>query len=127
MKKFALVLAGIGITLLYSTGIVLADDGAIKTMARITMNLNHFPSDDDKATLKGIVDSDDSSEEAANIAMALANFQHEVLGKDTERLSDIVDDESSDADARKLAGILLRTNHSPSEEDKTVLAALAGE
>ncbi len=125
MKKFALVLTGIGISLLFSTGLVFADDGAIKTMARITMGLNHFPTDDDKAALKGIIDSDDSSDEEADIAMVIANIEHKVLDKDTERLTDIINDDSSGADAKKLAGILLRINHAPSDEDKAALAALA--
>lgn len=127
MKRTKAVLTGIGITLLFSTGAVLAADGAIPTLARITMSLNHFPSDDDKAALQGIIDSDDASDEEADIAMALANFEHKVVEKDTERLTDIVDDDSSDADARKLAGILLRVNHTPSDGDKAALAALAGE
>ena len=125
MNKFALVLTGIAITSLFSTGIVLADDAAIKTMARITMSLNHFPSDDDKAALKGIIDSDDSTEDAADIAMAIANIEHKVLEKDTDRLEDIIGDDSAGADARTLASILLRINHAPSDEDKTTLAALA--
>ena len=125
MNKFTLVLTGIAITLLFSTGLVLADDPAIKTMAGITMSLNHFPSDDDKATLKGIIDSDDSTEDAADIAMAIANIEHKVLEKDTDRLEDIIGDDSAGADARTLASILLRINHAPSDEDKTTLAALA--
>jgi len=125
MKKFVLVLTGIAITSLFSTGFVLADDAAIKTMARITMSLNHFPSDDDKATLKGIIDSDDSTEEAADIAMAISNIQHKVTEKDTDRLEDIISDDSVGADAQKLASILLRINHTPSDEDKVTLAALA--
>jgi hypothetical protein len=125
MNKFAIVLTGIAITSLFSTGIVLADDAAIKTMARITMNLKHFPSDDDKATLKGISDSDDSTEEAADIAMAISNMQHKVLEEDADRLEDIISDDGTDADARKLASILLRINHAPSDEDKKTLAALA--
>ena len=125
MNKFALVLTGIAITSLFSTGIVLADDAAIRTMARITMSLNHFPSDDDKAALKDIIDSDDSTEEAADIAMAIANIEHKVLEKDTDRLDDIIGDDSAGADARTLASILLRINHAPSDEDKTTLAALA--
>ncbi len=125
MNKFALVLTGIAITSLFSTEIVLADDAAIKTMARITMSLNHFPSDDDKAALKGIIDSDDSTEEAADIAMAIANIEHKVVEKDTDRLEDIIGDDSAGADARTLASILLRINHAPSDEDKTTLAALA--
>ena len=127
MNKFVFILTGIAITSLLSTGFALADDAAIKTMARITMNLNHFPSDDDKATLKGIIDSDDSTEEAAEIAMAISNIQHKVLDKDTDRLEDIISDDSTGADARKLASILLRINHTPSDADKKTLAALAGD
>jgi inactivated superfamily I helicase len=127
MKKFVLILTGIGITLLCSTGIALAGDEAIQTMARITMSLNHYPSDDDKVALKGILDNDDNSEEATDIAMALSNFEHKILEKDTDRLSDIISDDSTDAGARKLATILLRVNHSPSDEDKTELSALAEE
>lgn len=125
MKKLAIVLTCIAITSLFSTGLVLADEAAIKSMARITMSLNHFPSDDDKATLKGIIDNDDSTEEAADIAMAISNMEHKVLEKDTDRLEDIISDDSADADARKLASILLRINHAASAEDKTTLAALA--
>lgn len=124
MKKFAVVLTGIGIILLSSTGTVLAEDGAIQMMARIAMNLNHFPSDDDKAKLKGIIDSDDSTDEEADIAMVISNMEHKVLEKDTERLEDIINDDSSAADARQLASILLRINHTPSDEDKAALAAL---
>ncbi len=127
MKKFALVLTGIGITLLFSTGVVLADDGAIQKMARITMGLNHFPSDDDKAELQGIIDSDDATEDEADIAMVISNIEHKVLEEDVERLTDIINDDSSGADARKLASILLRINHAPSGEDKKALAALAEE
>ena len=125
MKKFALGLASIGIILLFSTGAALAEDGPIQTMAQITMSLNHFPSDDDKAVLKGIIDSDDSTDEEADIAMAIANIEHKVLEKDTERLNDIINDDNADADARKLASILLRINHAPSGDDKKALAALA--
>ena len=127
MKKSALGLTGIGIALLLSTGFVLADNGAIQAMARITMNLKHFPSEEDKATLKGIIDSDDSTDEEADIAMAITDIEHKVLEKDTERLTDIINDDSADADARKLASILLHINHSPSDEDKAALAALAQE
>lgn len=125
MKKLVLVLTGISMTLILSPGVVLAADGAIQQMAQIAMSLNHYPSDDDKATLKGIIDSDDSTDEEADIAMAIANIEHKVVEKDTERLTDIVDDETAGADARELAGILLRINHSPSDQDKMALAALA--
>ncbi|HNP63172.1 MAG TPA: hypothetical protein PKH39_04505 [Woeseiaceae bacterium] len=126
MNKLAFVLTTIAITALLSSGVVLANEAAIKTMARITMNLNHFPSDEDKATLKGIIDSDESSEEAADIALAISNMEHKVLDEDIERLQDIISDNRTAADARTLASILLRINHAASDEDKKALAALAG-
>lgn len=125
MHKTARVLAGISITALLAGGVAVADSEAIRTMANITMSLNHFPSDDDKAKLKSIVDSEDSSEEEASIAMALSNVQHKVTEADAERLQDIVDDDMSDEEARKLAAILLGINHTASDADKLALAALS--
>ncbi|MDH4073653.1 MAG: hypothetical protein OEV41_11180 [Gammaproteobacteria bacterium] len=113
--------------LVVTGSLALAESDAIRSMAKITMNLNHFPSDADKVSLKSILDSDDSSEEEASIAMALMNMQHKVGEKDAERLADIVSDDTVDADARALAGIVLGVNHAPSAEDKATLAALAGE
>lgn len=112
-------------SLLLAGGLSFADSAAIRTMAKITMGLNHFPSDDDKAALSDIIDSDESSDDEAAIALALTNMQHKVTEADAERLVEIVEDEASDASARTLAGILLGVNHTPSGEDKTALAALA--
>ncbi len=125
MGKIRFALMGFCVTLLFATGLAIADSAAIRTMAKITMSLNHFPSDDDKAALDAIIDSDESSDDEAAIAMALSNMQHKVTEDDAERLMEIVNDEQSDASARKLAGILLSINHMPSNEDKSALATLA--
>lgn len=127
MTSNRILLAAIGVALLLSASFVVADTDALRTLARITMNLNHYPSDEDKATLKAIIDSDDSSEEEAAIALALSNMQHTVTAADAERLVDIVDDDLSDESARKLAGIVLRINHAPGDDDKATLAELAGD
>lgn len=126
MNKIRFALAGVIVMSLLAAGLAYADSAAIRTMARITMSLNHFPSDDDKASLKAIVDSDESSEEEAAIGLALSNMKHKVTEADAERLAAIVDDPASDASAQKLASILLKINHAASEEDKAVLATLAG-
>lgn len=125
MRTSRTFLAAVSVAALFAAGVVAAGGHALKTMAEITMNLNHYPSDDEKATLKAIIDSDDSSEEEAAIAMALTNMQHQVTEDDAERLADIVADDAADAGARKLAGILLKINHRPSDDDKKTLAALA--
>jgi hypothetical protein len=127
MNKTLFAVLPIGVALLFISGLVVADNAATQTLARVTMNLNHFPSDEDKVALKAIIDSDDSSEEEAAIAMALVNMQHKVTEADADRLADIVGDDESDATARKLAGIVLGINHAPSDDDKAALAALAGQ
>jgi hypothetical protein len=91
------------------------------------MDLDQHPTEEEKGILKAIIDSDDSSEEEAAIAMALSNIEHKVKPADAERLADIVDDDLSDASARRLAEILLRINRSPGDDDKVALAALAEE
>ena len=120
-------LAGVVIASLAVAGPASADTEALKTLATIAKNLDHHPSEEDQVVLKAIVDSDESSEEEAAIAMALSNMQHTVTAADAERLRDLVDDDLSDPAARKLAGILLRINHNPADDDKVALAALAGE
>ena len=127
MENIRFVLAGIGIALLLVAGPANADTATIRTLVRITMDLDHHPSEEEKAVLKGIIDSDDSSEEEAAIAMALSNMQGKVTGGDAERLQDIVDDDFSDVSAQKLAEILLSVDNSLGDDDKVALAALAGE
>lgn len=127
MKTIRFALAGIGIALLFAAGPVVADTDTTRTLARITINLDSHPSDEDKEILKAIIDSDDSSEEEAAIAMALSNMEHKVKPADAERLAEIVDDDLSDDSARELAGILLRIEQSPGDDDKVALAALGGE
>lgn len=113
--------------LLMISGLALAGSDSIRTMAGITMRLQHFPSDADKEQLKAIIDSDDSTEEEASIAMALMNLQHQVAAGDAQRLHAIVEDDAADGDAKTLAEILLTIKHMPSDADKARLAALASE
>ncbi|MDH3334557.1 MAG: hypothetical protein OEM30_09195 [Gammaproteobacteria bacterium] len=127
MENIRFVLAGIGIALLLVAGSANADIATIQALVRITMDLDQHPTEEEKGILKAIIDSDDSSEEEAAIAMALSNMQGKVTGGDAERLQDIVDDDFSDDVARRLAGILLRIEHEPGDKDRVALAALAGE
>ena len=107
--------------------LALAEGDAIGTLARITMNLNHYPSDADKETLNAIIESDESSDDEVTIAMAILNMQHTVGAGDAQRLDELVTDDMVDESVRTLAGILMHINHSPSDEDKAALAELAGE
>ena len=122
-KQF--ILAGTLVALLTAAYPASADPEALRTLARITENLEHYPTEEQKTVLKAILDSDESSEEEAAIAMALANMRNTVTAGDAERLQDIVDDDLADATARKLAEILLKIDSSPGDDDKLTLAALA--
>ena len=122
-----LILAGFLVALLTAAAPACADPEALGTLIRITKNLEHYPTEEDNVVLKAIVDSDDSTEEEAAIAMALSNMQHTVTAGDAERLQDIVDDDLSNVTARMLAGILLKIKHSPGDDDQAALAKLAGE
>ena len=82
MRKIYSALAAIGMALLLAPGPVVADTGTVRTLDRITMNLDHYPTDEDKTILKAIIDNDDSSEEEAGIAMALSNMQQKVKPAD---------------------------------------------
>jgi hypothetical protein len=65
MNKTLFAVRPIGVALLFISGLVVADNAATQTLARVTMNLNHFPSDEDKVALKAIIDSDDESDATA--------------------------------------------------------------
>ena len=125
MRKSGFIAAATGVAMFVATGLVAAETATIRALAQITINLNHYPSEEDKAILNAIIESDDTLEEEVAIAMALANMEHRVTPADAKRLADIVDDDFSDDSARKLAGILLNINHTPSDDDKVVLASLA--
>lgn len=125
MKKFDKAFAGLVFSALLAAGPLFADSDAIRTMATIAMSMNHYPSDEDKAALKAIIDSDEASEDEADIALAISNMQHQLSAADGERMNDIANDESSDPAARQLAKILLGFNHAAGDADKAALATLA--
>ena len=86
MKSTILVLIIACSVLLIISDLAFADTAAIRTMADITMNLNHFPSDSDKQMLAAITNSDDSSESEIAVATAISNIKHQVAAGDKEKL-----------------------------------------
>jgi hypothetical protein len=113
--------------LLIFAGLAFADSAAIRTMADVTMNLNHYPSDSDKQKLSAITTSDDSSKSELAVATAIMNIQHKVTEADKDALKSIIGDESAPAELRQLAGILVTINHRPTESDVTKLATIAAD
>jgi len=114
-----------GSVLLVMTNPAYADTAAIRTMADITMNLNHFPSDADKKMLAAITDSDDSSESEIAVATAISNIKHKVGTSDKEKLNSIIEDESTPTELRTVASVLISINHTPTKSDKERLKKIA--
>lgn len=97
----------------------------VPAMASVVMELQHFPSDDQKAALAKIADDSSYSEAERQIATAIANIQHKVSAEDSERLAAIAADESLPESLRTLAKVVMGINHMPSAEDKETLAELS--
>ena len=97
----------------------------VPAMADVVMNLQHFPSDDQKAALAKIADDSSYSEAERQVAMAIANIQHKVSAEDSERLAAIAANESLHESLRTLAKVVIGINHMPSAEDKETLAKLS--
>ena len=109
------------------TSVAFADDDATRTMATITKNLNHFPSDSDKEKLADVINSDESSKAEIAVASAISDFEHKVSDSDRKELQTVIDDESTPDDLRQLAAILMTINHSPSESDVEKLDRIAAD
>ena len=111
--------------LLIISDLAVADTATIRTMADITMNLNHFPSDSDKQVLAAITNSDDSSESEIAVATAISNIKHQVAAGDKEKLHSITVDDSVPAELRAVASILISINHKPTKSDIEQLRKIA--
>ena len=127
MKTMTTVFSIVCTAVLIFTSFAFADSAAIRTMADVTMNLNHFPSDSDKQKLSAITSSADSSKSELAVATAIMNIEHHVTDADKKMLNSIIGDESAPADLRALAGILVSMNHRPSESDVAELATIVAD
>ena len=127
MKSTIIVSIIVCSALLIISSLAFADSAATRTMADITMNLNHYPSDSEKQALAAIANSDDSSESEIAVATAISNMKHQVTAGDKEKLNSIIGDDSNPADLRALASILISINHRPTESDIEQLGKIASD
>ncbi len=124
--KFTIIVSIIACSvLLIITSLAFADTAATRTMADITMKLNHYASDSEKQTLAAIAKSDDSSESEIAVATAISNIKHQVAAGDKEKLHSIIVDDSIPAELRAVASILISINHRPTESDIEQLGMIA--
>ena len=126
MKTIVAACAVVGAALLLQPVIAGAEHHSVQAMAKITMKLNHYPSDEDKKTLESITSSATASDAEKAVAKAIANIEHKVNDADRAELEAIADDESLPGDLRDLAYIVAELNHTASESAKAELAEIAG-
>lgn len=101
------------------------DSEPAAVMADIVATMNHFPSDEQKATLAGIAGDSQVDENLRAIAEVIAGVQHQPSGADRQKLQEIADDDSASDEARTLAGALLRFEHKAASQDVAALDALS--
>lgn len=124
MKKLGLVLLVLlfGLTQAVISQAIAEEDN-IKTMAGIMMNLNHYPSDSEKETLREISLKSTNSYEKT-MATAMINLEHAATAEDKKKLSQIIEDNAAPEDVKTLAKIIKDLNHKPSSDDKKKLEGL---
>lgn len=96
----------------------------IYTMSKIVLNLNHFPSDEEKEKLQTIIDDTDNSNTVRTIAEAIRDMEHQVSGLHRRQLEAIADNEALGEGERTLAEVVAGINHSPDDKAKEKLKNL---
>lgn len=114
------VLAGVA-----RASILQAGSDNVRTMAGILATLNHFPSDEQKATLQAITTSESATANEKALADALLGVQHSAAADDKAQLDAIVNDSDATEGEKMLAGVIAGLNHTPSAEEKAALTKLA--
>jgi hypothetical protein len=96
----------------------------LKQMAKIMLNLNHYPDGAGKTHLNKIIGAATSSAHEKTLARAMLNLEHRVNSADAGKLQSLLSSGSANAHEKTLANIILSLSHSPSSEDKKHLQAL---
>ena len=97
---------------------IVAQGKATQQMAGIMMNLNHFPSDAEKVTLKTIASDKATTAHERTVAEVLLTVQHSPSAADKAKLDAIVKDAAAPEGVKTLASVLSSLVHTPSAGDK---------
>ena len=100
------------------------DGAAVQKMARIVLNMSHYPSETDKSALKAIAERATTSEHERAIATAIRRIEHTPTDADRQRLQAIAEDASAPGPVRDLARAVLGFEHQPTEEAQARLRAI---
>lgn len=97
---------------------------AAQVMAEVLVNLDHRPTDAEKAQLQQMVNDPNLSEQKRTLAKALLNMNHKISAEDKPKVAAIAKDANAGQEDRELANILLNIQHHPSAADKEKLRKL---
>lgn len=114
IKAFRIILIfalGIGLSPL-----VAADDAsATRTIARVLLGLNHFPSEAEQTALMSVANDESNSRAFRVLATAVHNIRHAATEDDREAVSAVLSSPRATPTARALAQIVLEFNHAVSD------------
>lgn len=106
-----------------------ADTDPISSMAKIMLELNHFPAEEQANTLKGIMADSTASAATRVIANAIVNIKHQATAQDKQVLASLAVDEKQSAGVKTLASVVRDFNHkvSPSQQQQLEALVTAGD
>ena len=123
LQKIVLV-AAIGFFPQFSIAQNEANAAAVKEVADIVASLNHFPSDDDLATLDAIIANSALAQGIRDMANAVASIEHSATEEGRGAMESIQANAQAPERAKVLAGIIANISHTASADDKMKLADL---
>lgn len=100
------------------------NESAAKSIAGVLVNLNHFPSAEEKAALKAISEDEGTGQAFRAIALAVHNIQHAATAEDKANMAQVIASDMAASEAKELAEIVVGINHMPSADAKTALQAM---
>lgn len=100
------------------------NDEATEVIAGVLMNLNHFPSDDDKAALQGLIDDDGVGRAFKAVANAVMGIEHSASEEGKSMLARVLEADDADPRAKTLAQVVMDLEHGASDEAKASVQAL---
>lgn len=127
MKNLTKILIFLALSGLFAQSALAQDaaaTAAMKEIADIITNLNHFPSDEDKAALAEISGNMSFPQGLRDMADAVANISHSATAEAKEAMAAIQANAQAPEAAKEMAAIIANINHTASAEAKQTLAAL---
>jgi hypothetical protein len=123
MKVFLILL--LSTLMLTASPMAIAAESAVSEMATIIIELNHYPTAEDKKVLTHIINDPHATAGEKVIAAALMRMQHRVNDEDADKLRRLAADDSVAEAERELAEIFLTIAHHPTKTDIKRLKAVA--